>query len=106
MIEMGFLMVGHTHEDIDALFSRFSEQLRTSHTVTLPHLMKTFNECTSYRPTPFFMIEVFYFKGFINGYLCDGQDKLIGWYQYLYGNDFFFLDGMFTLCVPDRGGLL
>ena len=36
MIEMGFLMVGHTHEDIDALFSGFCEQLWTSHTVTLP----------------------------------------------------------------------
>ena len=47
MIEMGFLMIGHTHEDIDAMFSCFSEQLRTSHIVTLPHLMKTFNECTS-----------------------------------------------------------
>ena len=59
MIELGFLMVGHTHEDIDALFSRFSKQLRTSHTVTLSHLMKTFNEYTSCRPAPFFMTEVF-----------------------------------------------
>ena len=78
MIEMGFLMVGRTHEDIDVLFSRFSEQLRTSHTVTLPHLMRTFNECTNCRPAPFLMTEVFDFKGFIDGYLCDGQDKLIG----------------------------
>ena len=28
MVQLGFLMVGHTHEDIDALFSRFSEKLR------------------------------------------------------------------------------
>ena len=28
-VHLGFLMVGHTHEDIDAMFSRFSERLQT-----------------------------------------------------------------------------
>ena len=40
-IQLGFLMVGHTHEDIDAMFSRFSEKLRVTQTYTLPHLMDT-----------------------------------------------------------------
>ena len=94
MIEMGFFMFGHTHEDIDALFSRSFEQLRTSHIVTLPHLIKTFNECTSCRLAPFFMIEVFDFKGFIDGYLCDGQDhELIGHSKPLHFR-FFMQDGI------------
>ena len=41
-VQLGFLMVGHTHEDIDALFSRFSEKLRTGMTFTFPHLMDAF----------------------------------------------------------------
>ena len=40
-VQLGFLMVGHTHEDIDAMFSRFSEKLRVTQTYTLPHLMET-----------------------------------------------------------------
>ena len=41
-VHLGFLMVGHTHEDIDAMFSRFSERLQTKMTFTFPHLMEHF----------------------------------------------------------------
>lgn len=35
-IELGFLMVGHTHEDIDQFFSKFSQYLRYNAAHTLP----------------------------------------------------------------------
>jgi hypothetical protein len=35
-IELGFLMVGHTHEDIDQFFSKFSQYLRHNAAHTLP----------------------------------------------------------------------
>ena len=35
-VELGFLMVGHTHEDIDALFGHISMWLRKHDALTLP----------------------------------------------------------------------
>ena len=35
-IELGFLMVGHTHEDIDQFFSKFSQYLQRNAAHTLP----------------------------------------------------------------------
>ena len=71
-------MVGHTHEDIDALFSRFSEEIRTTQVFSFPHLMQKFNECTQSHPTPFLMQQVPNFKEFVKGYLHEGADKLVG----------------------------
>ena len=38
----GFLIVGHTHEDIDALFSYLSKLLKMKNTYVLANLMKAF----------------------------------------------------------------
>ena len=35
-IELGFLMVGHTHEDIDALFGNISTWLKRNDALTIP----------------------------------------------------------------------
>ena len=78
MVQLGFLMVGHTHEDIDALFSRFSEKLRKKTTFTFPHLMKLFNECVTMQPAPFLLQKVANFKDFVKGCLHDGADSLVG----------------------------
>lgn len=78
MVKLGFLMVGHTHEGVDALFSRFSERLQTKMIFTFPHLMDHFLQCESSTPAPFFMTPVLDFKSFVQGYMCDGQDTLVG----------------------------
>ena len=39
---MNFLLVGHTHEDIDAMFGRWSCILRENDYPTLPMLIKSF----------------------------------------------------------------
>ena len=77
-IQLGFLMVGHTHEDIDAMFSRFSEKLRVTQTYTLPHLMDTLRNSSSSSPAPFLLTKIPDFKQYCDGYLCDGQDILVG----------------------------
>lgn len=43
-VEVGFLLVGHTHEDIDQMFSRFAQYLRQNSAHTLPG--KTQFKCT------------------------------------------------------------
>ena len=77
-IQLGFLMVGHTHEDIDAMFSRFSEKLRVTQTYTFPHLMDTLRNISSSSPAPFLLTKIPNFKQYCDGYLCDGQDILVG----------------------------
>ena len=54
-VQLGFLMVGHTHEDIDAMFNRFLEKLRVGQTFTLPHLMDTSRTSSTSSPAPFLL---------------------------------------------------
>ena len=42
IVEVGFLMVGHTHEDVDALFSKVSAELRHKEVDNLHRLMSIF----------------------------------------------------------------
>ena len=77
-MHLGFLMVGHTHKDINAKFSRFSERLRIEMTFTFPRSMKHFQKCESLAVAPSLMTQVFDFKSFVQGYLCDGQESLVG----------------------------
>ena len=49
-IKIGFLMVGHTHEDVDQLFSRFSVHFNRNDAKCLPSLLDRFEHC--YSPSP------------------------------------------------------
>lgn len=49
-VKISFLMVGHTHEDVDQVFSKFSHWLIHAAT-TLEKLMTGFEKCFSPRPT-------------------------------------------------------
>ena len=35
-VELGFLMVGHTHEDVDALFGNIGKWLKKNNALTVP----------------------------------------------------------------------
>ena len=37
-VHLSFLIVGHTHEDVDALFSKISQKLKKNDAETIPHL--------------------------------------------------------------------
>ena len=78
MVHLGFLMVDHTPEDVDAMFSRFSKRLRSSCVFTFCQLMDAFIESSCFSPIPYLMQEIPDFKSFIKGYICDGADAFVG----------------------------
>jgi len=77
-VYVGFLMVGHTHEDVDAMFSKFSESMRTKDAYTLPQMMDIFRNSYSGHPVPSLVEEVPDFKSFLEGYIPDKGDALCG----------------------------
>ena len=62
---VNFLLVGHTHEDIDALFGRWSNKLKCNNYPTFPLLMKSFMEAEEKPVIPHLIEEVLNFKKFI-----------------------------------------
>ena len=71
-VYVNFMLFGHTHDDIDALFGRWSMLLKKDNFPTIPLLMKSFMEIESI-PTILHLIEeVPDFKGFIAG--CNAED--------------------------------
>ena len=77
-VYINFLIMGHTHEDIDVMFGRWSERLKTNNYLTVPRLMKSFMECEAHPVIPHFIEEVPDFKRFVDGYLGSGGDFLSG----------------------------
>jgi hypothetical protein len=75
-VYVNFLLVGHTHEDIDAMFGRWSCRLRENDYPTLPILMKSFMDAETEPIIPHLIEEVPNFKEFVDGYLCSGNDAL------------------------------
>ena len=78
-VTVWFLIVGHTHKDIDAHFSYLSKLLKMKNTYVLTDLMKAFMD--SQKTTTFIpklVQEVADFKKFLHGYQHDGTNKLIG----------------------------
>ena len=65
---MNFLLLGHTHEDIDAMFGRQSHRLRKN---DYPTLMKLFMDIETEPVIPHLI-------AFVDGYLCSGNDALLG----------------------------
>lgn len=60
------------------MFSKFSKKLCTSMTFTFPHVMQHFQLCQTTKPTPFLLTHIPDLKNYIDGYLCDGSDALVG----------------------------
>jgi hypothetical protein len=77
-VYVNFLLVGHTHEDIDAMFGRWSRRLRENDYPTLPTLMKLFMDVETEPVIPHLIEDVPNFKAFVDGYLCSGNDALLG----------------------------
>jgi hypothetical protein len=77
-VYVNFLLVGHTHEDIDAMFGRWSCRPRENDYPTLPMLMKSFMNSETKPVIPHLIEEVSNFKAFVDGYFCSGNDALQG----------------------------
>jgi hypothetical protein len=61
-VQLSFSVVGHTHEDIDANFSRVSTQLRHQELSTVLELMVKTWESESIHPIPYLIQEVADYK--------------------------------------------
>ena len=66
-VYINFLIVDHTHDDIDASFGRWSYKLRRTDYPTLPLLMKSFMDTKSRLVIPHLIEEVPDFKKFVEG---------------------------------------
>ncbi len=77
-VYVNFMLVGHTHDDIDALFGRWSMSLKRESFPTIPLLMKSFMDVESVPTIPHLIEEVPDFKGFIKGSIAEGDEALEG----------------------------
>jgi hypothetical protein len=77
-VYVNFMLVGHTHDDIDALFGRWSMALRKEDFPTIPLLMKSFMKNETVPTIPHLIKEVPDFKKFIEGSMLDGANALMG----------------------------
>ena len=73
-----FLMVGHTHDDIDASFGCWSKKLHEEDFPTIPLLMKSYMDLDNVPVIPHMIEEVPNFKAFIKPYMLKGEDRLVG----------------------------
>ena len=71
-------MVGHTHEDVDAMFGHFSEALMHNQAYTLPDLMDLLMRSRKPSPVPHFVQEIPDFKSYVEPFLLKGRDQLVG----------------------------
>jgi hypothetical protein len=60
------------------MFGRWSRRLRENDYPTLPTLMKSFMDVETEPIIPHLIEEVPNFKAFVDGYLCSGNDALLG----------------------------
>ncbi|KAL3692045.1 hypothetical protein R1sor_005696 [Riccia sorocarpa] len=68
-VEVNFLMVGHTHEDVDALFSKVSAQTINKDVLTLPALMAEIWDSETMHPVPLLLEEVADYKSYVDCFL-------------------------------------
>jgi hypothetical protein len=78
-VQMSFLMVGHTHEDVDALFSKVAMGVRHKNIATLLGLMAEVWKCEKSRhPVPRLIQEVAAYKDYLKQFQVkevEGQSK-------------------------------
>ena len=77
-VYVNFMLVGHTHDDIDALFGRWSMALKREDFPTIPLLMRSFMENEVVPTIPHLIEEVPDFKSFIEAGRCEGDESLQG----------------------------
>ena len=77
-VYVNFMIVGHTHDDIDALFGRWSMLLKKENFPTILALMKSFMDVESIPTIPHLIEEVPDFKSFIDSAILDKDEALVG----------------------------
>ena len=74
---VSFLMVGHTHDDIDASFGHWSMKLNKEEFPTISLLMKSYMDLDHMPVIPHMIGEIPNLKAFIKSYILKGGDRLV-----------------------------
>ena len=77
-VYMNFMIVGYTHDDIDALLGRWSMALKKESFPTIPMLMKSFMNVEAIPTNSHLIEEVPDFKKFIEDGIVVGENVLLG----------------------------
>ena len=77
-VYVNFMIVGHTHDNIDALFGRWSMALKKESLPTILLLMKSFMDVEAVPTIPHLIKEVPNFKKFIEDGIAIGENALFG----------------------------
>ncbi|KAL3675275.1 hypothetical protein R1sor_025223 [Riccia sorocarpa] len=64
-IKLGFLLVGHTHDFVDQMFSRFSQALRRENAFTMSRLRSVIQNSYDPKPITSVLLQTWDFKNFI-----------------------------------------
>ena len=71
--------MGHTHEDIDATYGRMYSNLKSKYIYSLPEMMDTYHTIEKRHVFPPKLIDKVYdLKSFLNGYIKEGKNALVG----------------------------
>ncbi|KAL3679738.1 hypothetical protein R1sor_022694 [Riccia sorocarpa] len=65
-IKLGFLLVGHTHDFVDQMFSRFSQALRRENAFTMSRLRSVIENSYDPKPVTTILTQTWDFKNFID----------------------------------------
>jgi len=77
-VNVGFLIVGHTHEDIDVHFSYLSKLIKRKNTYVLANLLKAFMDSQkTVAFIPEFIQEVANFKSYLKDFQHDDVNKIV-----------------------------
>ncbi len=76
-VQLRFLVIGHTHEDIDKSFGYLSKNLRKQNNYVMGDLMKAFMFSQDCPFIPQLIQEIPDFKSWVNGYLNNGSNILV-----------------------------
>jgi hypothetical protein len=77
-VHVSYLLVGHTHDDIDASFGRWSMDLREHDYPTIPLLMKSYMDLEKVPVIPHMIEELPDWRTFVSEHIPSGKEKLIG----------------------------
>jgi hypothetical protein len=77
-VHVSYLLVGHTYDDIDASFGRWSMDLREHDYPTIPLLMKSYMDMEKVPVIPHMMEELPDWRSFVSEHIPSGKEKLIG----------------------------
>jgi hypothetical protein len=77
-VVVSFMIVGHTHDDLDASFGRWSMHLREEDHATLPSLMQSYMKLERGPFIPHLVEEVPDFKAYVKPYIKMKKGQLVG----------------------------